>query len=99
MVTCEGIVETEDNAGVIGRHSGPLPLMEFFCRQDPAYAAGPENARPVLREVHGPVEEANPLVSSRINPADPRTGLPMKGRTDSGYDRPREAVSHGFLAM
>jgi transglutaminase-like putative cysteine protease len=30
MVTCEGVVETRDNAGVIGRHSGDLPLWSFL---------------------------------------------------------------------
>ncbi len=29
-VTCRGVVETEDNAGVIGRHSGHLPLWNFL---------------------------------------------------------------------
>ena len=38
-VTCEGIVETEDNAGVIGRHSGHLPLWSFL-RQTPLTRPG-----------------------------------------------------------
>ncbi|MEO1488986.1 MAG: transglutaminase family protein [Pseudomonadota bacterium] len=29
-VTCTGTVETQDNAGVIGRHSGHLPLWSFL---------------------------------------------------------------------
>src|SRR6056297_582009 len=29
-VTCEGSVETSDIAGVIGRHSGHLPLWSFL---------------------------------------------------------------------
>ncbi|MEL6876939.1 MAG: transglutaminase family protein [Pseudomonadota bacterium] len=29
-VTCRGTVETQDNAGVIGRHSGHLPLWSFM---------------------------------------------------------------------
>ena len=29
-VTCRGVVETRDNAGVIGRHSGHLPLWSFL---------------------------------------------------------------------
>ena len=31
-VTCEGQVETQDNAGVIGRHSGHLPLWSFISQ-------------------------------------------------------------------
>lgn len=30
VIQCEGTVETEDNAGVIGRHSGHLPLWSFL---------------------------------------------------------------------
>ncbi len=29
-ITCKGTVKTEDNAGVIGRHSGHLPLWSFL---------------------------------------------------------------------
>jgi transglutaminase-like putative cysteine protease len=31
-IACNGIVDTEDNAGVIGRHSGHLPLWAFLGR-------------------------------------------------------------------
>lgn len=50
-VTCEGLVETEDNAGVIGRHSGHLPLWSFL-RQTPLTRPGPR-LRALLREVSG----------------------------------------------
>ncbi|RDC59496.1 uncharacterized protein HME9302_00686 [Alteripontixanthobacter maritimus] len=30
MVECSGVVDTEDNAGVIGKHSGHLPLWSFL---------------------------------------------------------------------
>jgi transglutaminase-like putative cysteine protease len=50
-VTCEGTVETEDNAGVIGRHSGHLPLWSFL-RQTPLTRAGPK-LRALLREAQG----------------------------------------------
>ncbi|WP_427964859.1 transglutaminase family protein [Altererythrobacter sp.] len=30
-ITCNGTVETQDHAGVIGRHSGNLPLWSFLC--------------------------------------------------------------------
>jgi transglutaminase-like putative cysteine protease len=29
-ITCSGTIETQDNAGVIGRHSGHLPLWSFL---------------------------------------------------------------------
>ncbi|MBA4050741.1 MAG: transglutaminase [Erythrobacter sp.] len=48
-VTCEGVVETEDNAGVIGRHSGHLPLWSFL-RQTPLTRPGPR-MRGLLRDV------------------------------------------------
>ena len=50
-VTCEGVVETEDNAGVIGRHSGHLPLWSFL-RQTPLTRPGPK-LRALLREAGG----------------------------------------------
>jgi transglutaminase-like putative cysteine protease len=34
VVTCSGTVDTEDNAGVIGRHSGHLPLWSFLSQTD-----------------------------------------------------------------
>lgn len=48
-VTCEGVVETEDNAGVIGRHSGHLPLWSFL-RQTPLTRPG-ARLRGLLRDV------------------------------------------------
>jgi transglutaminase-like putative cysteine protease len=39
-VTCAGVVETADNAGVIGRHAGHLPLWHFLD-QTPATRPGP----------------------------------------------------------
>ncbi len=50
-VTCEGVVETEDNAGVIGHHSGHLPLWSFL-RQTPLTRPGPR-LRALLRELNG----------------------------------------------
>lgn len=38
-VTCEGVVDTSDEAGVIGRHSGYLPLWHFLD-PTPATSAG-----------------------------------------------------------
>ncbi|WP_284126070.1 transglutaminase family protein [Parerythrobacter aestuarii] len=48
-VECTGIVETEDNAGVIGRHSGHLPLWSFMG-QTPLTAPGAK-LRAFLRDV------------------------------------------------
>ncbi len=31
-IRCEGVIDTEDNAGVIGRHSGHLPLWSFLSQ-------------------------------------------------------------------
>lgn len=33
-ITCSGLVETQDKAGVIGRHSGHLPLWSFLGQTD-----------------------------------------------------------------
>lgn len=32
LVRCEGLIDTQDNAGVIGRHSGHLPLWSFLSQ-------------------------------------------------------------------
>jgi transglutaminase-like putative cysteine protease len=55
-VTCRGTVETADNAGVIGRHSGHLPLWSFL-RQTPLTRPG-IRMRALLREVPGPASGA-----------------------------------------
>lgn len=34
VVTCAGTVDTEDNAGVIGRHAGHLPLWSFLSQTE-----------------------------------------------------------------
>lgn len=51
-VTCTGTVETEDNAGVIGRHSGHLPLWSFLG-QTRMTKPGPR-MRALIRDVPGP---------------------------------------------
>ncbi|KWV90736.1 transglutaminase family protein [Erythrobacter sp. YT30] len=53
-VTCSGTVETEDNAGVIGRHSGHLPLWTFLGHTK-LTKPGPK-LRALIREVEGPQE-------------------------------------------
>ncbi len=92
-VTCEGVVETEDNAGVIGRHSGHLPLWSFL-RQTPLTRPGAK-LRGLLREVQAPADKApleflhslSDLIRGRITYET--------GRTHSGTTA-EEAVMHGF---
>jgi transglutaminase-like putative cysteine protease len=92
-VTCEGIVETEDNAGVIGRHSGHLPLWSFL-RQTPLTRPGPK-LRVLLREV--PVAAADaPLDFLHALSALIRQRIAYEtGRTHSATTA-EEAASHGF---
>ncbi len=92
-VTCEGVVETEDNAGVIGRHSGHLPLWSFL-RQTPLTRPGAK-LRGLLREVQGTADKVpleflhalSDLIRGRITYE--------AGRTHSGTTA-EEAVIHGF---
>ena len=49
VVQCEGIVDTEDNAGVIGQHAGNLPLWSF-TGQTRLTKPGPELKR-FIRDV------------------------------------------------
>lgn len=52
MITCEGMVETSDNTGVIGRHAGHLPLWSFVG-QTPLTQAGPR-LRYLVRGLEAP---------------------------------------------
>ncbi|MGB3752294.1 MAG: transglutaminase family protein [Parerythrobacter sp.] len=49
VVKCEGVVDTEDNAGVIGAHSGHLPLWAFLG-QTPLTRPG-ENVRAMVADI------------------------------------------------
>ena len=53
-VTCTGVVETTDNAGVIGRHSGHLPLWSFLS-QTKMTKPGPK-MRGLIHNLPGPEE-------------------------------------------
>ncbi len=55
-VTCKGMVETQDNAGVIGSHAGHLPLWSFLG-QTKLTKPGPK-LRALIRDVPGPEEGA-----------------------------------------
>jgi transglutaminase-like putative cysteine protease len=94
-VTCEGIVETEDNAGVIGRHSGHLPLWSFL-RQTPLTRAGPR-LRGLLREVPGPGPGGEaPLDFLHALSGLIRDRIPYEtGRTHAATTA-EEAVQHGY---
>ncbi len=92
-VTCEGIVETEDNAGVIGRHSGHLPLWSFL-RQTPLTRPGPK-LRAVLREVTGVAGDGSPLDFLHALSGQVRERIAYEtGRTHSATTA-EEAVGHG----
>ena len=91
-VTCAGTVETDDNAGVIGRHSGHLPLWSFL-RQTPLTAPGAK-LRALLREVPNGDDDA-PLDFLHALSALIRERIPYEtGRTHSATTA-EEAVGHG----
>lgn len=91
-VACEGVVETEDNSGVIGRHSGHLPLWSFL-RQTPLTRPGAK-LRALLREVPAPAADA------RLDFLHALSGLVRErvvyeaGRTHSGTTA-EEAMGQG----
>ncbi len=92
-VTCAGTVETDDNAGVIGRHSGHLPLWSFL-RQTALTRPGAK-LRALLREVSGPINEA-PLDFLHALSALIRDRVAYEaGRTHSATTA-EEAMQHGY---
>lgn len=91
-VTCEGLVETEDNAGVIGRHSGHLPLWSFL-RQTPLTRPGAK-LRALLREVPAAASEAPLDYLHALSTAIRERIVYEAGRTHSATTA-EEAVGHG----
>ncbi|MDT8280058.1 MAG: transglutaminase family protein [Erythrobacter sp.] len=92
-VTCAGTVETDDNAGVIGRHSGHLPLWSFL-RQTALTRPGAK-LRALLREVSGPIDEA-PLDFLHALSGLIRDRVAYEaGRTHSATTA-EEAMQHGY---
>ena len=92
-VTCAGTVETDDNAGVIGRHSGHLPLWSFL-RQTALTRPGAK-LRALLREVPGPVDDA-PLDFLHALSGLIRDRVAYEaGRTHSATTA-EEAMQHGY---
>ncbi|MEM8726283.1 MAG: transglutaminase family protein [Pseudomonadota bacterium] len=55
-VTCSGTVETEDHSGVIGRHSGHMPLWSFMGQTKLTKPGS--KLRALLRDLPGPEEGA-----------------------------------------
>ena len=53
-VTCSGTVETQDHAGVIGQHSGHMPLWSFMS-QTKLTKPGPK-LRAMIRDLGNPVD-------------------------------------------
>jgi transglutaminase-like putative cysteine protease len=92
-VTCEGVVETEDNAGVIGRHSGHLPLWSFL-RQTPLTRPGPK-LRALLRDVPGSAD-AEPLEFLHALSALIRERVAYEAGRTHASTTAEEAVSHGY---
>lgn len=92
-VTCSGVVETQDHAGVIGRHSGHLPLWSFL-RQTPLTRPGPR-LRSLLREVPerdisaplGFLHALSDLIRDRIT---------YQAGTTHSATTAEEAVVHGY---
>ncbi len=56
-VLCEGLIATADNAGVLGHHSGHMPLWAFLA-QSPLTRPGPR-VRAIMAQVDAP--KGNPL--------------------------------------
>jgi transglutaminase-like putative cysteine protease len=92
-VTCEGTVETEDNAGVIGRHSGHLPLWSFL-RQTPLTRPGPK-LRALLREVPAPSPDA-PLPFLHALSALIRERIAYEAGRTHAATTAEEAAAHGY---
>ncbi|MEL6528635.1 MAG: transglutaminase family protein [Pseudomonadota bacterium] len=91
-VTCSGTVETQDQSGVIGRHSGHMPLWSFLG-QTKLTKPGPK-LRALMRDIPGPEEGAKldylHALSARIlDEVSYQTGTTEAGTTAE------EAVGHG----
>lgn len=92
-VTCEGVVETEDNAGVIGRHSGHLPLWSFL-RQTSLTRPG-ARLRGLLRDVPA-TDTRQPLDFLHALSATIRERVVYEAGRTHAATTAEEAVGHGF---
>ena len=82
-VTCRGKIETRDKAGVIGRHSGHLPLWSFLGQTDLTRPG--LQMRNLVREIGKPAEvgidflhELSGEIASRVTYAKGATGVATK---------------------
>mgnify|MGYP005855214651 CR=1 FL=1 len=91
-VTCEGVIETDDNAGVIGRHSGHLPLWSFL-RQTPLTRPGAK-LRALLRDVPEQASAAPLEFLHALSGIIRERVVYEAGRTHSATTA-EEAVGHG----
>lgn len=69
VVTCRGVVETEDKSGVIGRHAGHLPLWAFLSQTEltrpgprirqlvAAVARNPDGPLPILHDLSAAIRD------------------------------------------
>lgn len=91
-VTCSGMVDTHDHAGIIGRHAGHLPLWSF-CGQTPLTRPGAGMralARELRKEGLGTLEMLHRLSARILERVAYRTGV-----TD--VDTSAEAaLAHGY---
>ena len=89
-ITCQGEVETAENAGILGKHTGPTPLW-FFERSTPLTRAG-SRVRTLAKGLREEVEHDIPrlhALSERILEAVPyRVGA-------TGADTSAEAAIEG----
>lgn len=91
VVTCRGTVDTEDNAGVIGHHSGHLPLWSFLT-QTKLTKPGPQ-MRSLMRDLPEPADD--PLDFLHALSAKIREVVAYgKGQTDANT-RAEDAVEAG----
>lgn len=79
VISCRGTVDTEDNAGVIGHHSGDLPLWSFLT-QTKLTRPGP-TVRGITRDLPKPengrldyLHALSAMIRERVNYETGRTG-------------------------
>lgn len=76
-VTCRGTVDTHDHSGVIGRHSGHLPLWSFLA-QTPLTRPGPEMrklAAELDKSEEDRIDMLHRLSADILEEVDYRTGI------------------------
>jgi transglutaminase-like putative cysteine protease len=91
-VTCRGQVETQDKAGVIGHHSGHLPLWSFLG-QTKLTRPGPK-MRTLIREIEGP-QDGDKLEYLHALSARIREDVAYETGTTLVTTTAEEAVAHG----